>query len=131
MLKRKSALIGLLALLTVFGSAVFSWALEVEEASITTRIVNRAPLDSLNTVPAGVDQLYCFTRISGATDDTSITHVWYHNDTELARVSLPVRSSSWRTWSSKRILPQWKGAWRVEVLDADGQPLLIVPFSIF
>ena len=68
---------------------------------------------------------------SGATDDTWITHVWYCEDQELARVRLPVRSSNWRTWSSKQILPQWKGAWRVEVLVENGEAILIVPFSIF
>lgn len=113
----------------VFVSSVH--ALEVEDASITTRIVKRAPIDSLNTVPADVDKLYCFTRITGATEDTWVTHVWYCEDKELTRVRLPVNSLNWRTWSSKRVMPQWKGAWRVEVLDNEGQPLLIVPFSIF
>ncbi|OQY23639.1 MAG: hypothetical protein B6I37_05055 [Desulfobacteraceae bacterium 4572_35.2] len=28
-------------------------------------------------------------------------------------------------------MPQWRGAWRVEVLNSEGQTLLIVPFSIF
>lgn len=106
-------------------------ALNVEDASITTKIVKRAPIDSLNTVPVDVDKLYCFTRITGATEDTWITHVWYCEDKELARVRLPVNSLNWRTWSSKRVLPQWKGAWRVEVLDNEGQTLLIIPFSIF
>ena len=128
MSKWKIALFGLVMM--VVGSGV-ACALEIEEATITTQIVNRAPLDSLNTVPAGIDQLYCFVHIIGATEDTWVTHVWYHEDQELARVRLPVRSSSWRTWSSKQIFSQWKGAWRVEVLNADGEPLLIVPFSIF
>jgi hypothetical protein len=69
--------------------------------------------------------------VVGAEEDTWITHVWYFENKELARVRLDVSSSDWRTWSSKRIMPQWKGLWRVEVLDATGQPLLIVPFSIF
>ncbi|OEU72322.1 MAG: hypothetical protein BA874_09580 [Desulfuromonadales bacterium C00003068] len=113
----------------VFVSSVH--ALEVEDASITTQIVKRAPIDSLNTVPADVDKLYCFTRITGASEDTWVTHVWYCEDKELTRVRLPVNSLNWRTWSSKRVMPQWKGAWRVEVLDNEGQALLIVPFSIF
>lgn len=106
-------------------------ALEVEDATITTQIVKRSPIDSLNTVPADVDKLYCFTRITGATQDTWVTHVWYCEDKELTRVRLPVNSLNWRTWSSKRVMPQWKGAWRVEVLDNEGHVLLIVPFSIF
>ncbi|MEA3466512.1 MAG: DUF2914 domain-containing protein [Thermodesulfobacteriota bacterium] len=126
--------IGRLILLVALLCGVFvagAQALEVEDVSITTRIVNRAPVDSLNTVPANVDKLYCYTRIIGATEDTWITHVWYCKDKELARVRLSVDSSNWRTWSSKRVLSQWKGTWRVEVLDAEGQVLLIVPFSIF
>ncbi len=111
------------------GSSCF--ALEIEDASITTQIINRSATDSLNTVPANVDKLYCYTRIVGAEEDTWITHVWYCGEKELARVRLAVSSSDWRTWSSKRIIPQWKGLWRVEVLDAEGQPLMIVPFSIF
>jgi len=128
MLNLKNVILALTLLLLSVSSCL---ALEVVDASITTRIVNREPLDSLNTVPAGADELYCFTRVSGAAEDTWITHVWYCEDQELARVRLPVRSSNWRTWSSKRILPQWKGAWRVEVLDEHGEALLIVPFSIF
>nr|WP_320050285.1 DUF2914 domain-containing protein [uncultured Desulfuromonas sp.] len=128
MLKIKTIVLALM--LTLLGGTG-CLALEVVDASITTRIVNREPLDSLNTVPAGIDELYCFTRVSGATDDTWITHVWYCEDQELARVRLPVRSSNWRTWSSKQILPQWKGAWRVEVFDENGEAILIVPFSIF
>ncbi|MDY0190519.1 MAG: DUF2914 domain-containing protein [Desulfuromonas sp.] len=108
-----------------------SFAVEIVDASITTQIINRAATDSLNTVPANVDKLYCYTRVVGAEEDTWITHVWYFGDKELARVRLDVSSSDWRTWSSKRIIPQWKGLWRVEVLDATGQPVLIVPFSIF
>jgi hypothetical protein len=106
-------------------------ALEVADASISSQIINRLPADSLNTVPANVDKLYCYTRVTGAEEVTWITHVWYCGDKELARVRLAINSSDWRTWSSKRVLPQWKGSWRVEVLDAAGQPLLIVPFSIF
>jgi len=121
----------LLAVISVFSGGSSCFALDVEDASITTQIINRSAIDSLNTVPANVDKLYCYTRIVGAEEDTWVTHVWYCGDKELARVRLAVNSSDWRTWSSKRIMPQWKGAWRVEILDADGQMLLIVPFSIF
>ena len=38
-------------------------------------------------------------------------------------VVLPVRTSEWRTWSSKTLLPEWTGEWMVEVLSKDGTPL--------
>ena len=105
-------------------------ALDVDDASITSAIVERAPVDSLNSISADSIRLYCYTKVSGAVDDTWITHVWYWHDREMARVRLPVQSSNWRTWSSKQMLPQWSGQWRVEVLDADEHHLLVIPFSI-
>ncbi|RME32350.1 MAG: DUF2914 domain-containing protein, partial [Deltaproteobacteria bacterium] len=83
----------------------FAWALEVEELSLARGIEQRQPVDTLEVVPADVGRLYCFSRVTGARDDTRIAHVWYWQDREMARVDLPVRSSNWRTWSSKRILP--------------------------
>lgn len=112
--------------------ALPAWAgaIEVAEAVITTNIVDRVPVDALESYSATVGQLYCFTRIVGAEADTSVTHVWYYGDQEMARVTLPVRSSYWRTWSSKNILPEWTGAWRVEILDEDGALIETAAFTL-
>jgi hypothetical protein len=77
-----------------------------------------------------IERLYCFTRITGATDDTQVTHVWYYGDVERARITLDVRSSSYRTHSSKKIQAFETGKWRVDILDAAGNVLKSVPFSI-
>lgn len=99
----------------------FAWALEVEELSLARGIEQRQPVDVLDNVPADIGRLYCFSRVTGAQEDTRIAHVWYWQDREMARVELPVRSSNWRTWSSKRILPEWTGDWKVVVEDAEGR----------
>ena len=96
--------------------------MEIVEAVITTGVVDHKPADSVETYPASIGKLYCFTHVVGAQEDTTITHVWYFNDSEMARVTLPVRSSNWRTWSSKNFLPEWSGQWRVDVLD--GEPVV-------
>ena len=59
-----------------------------------------------------------------------MTHAWYHEGETRARVDLPVGSLSWRTWSSKRILPSWTGRWEVKVLDAEGTVLGAAAFEI-
>jgi len=104
--------------------------MEVEELSLARGIEQRQPVDVLEVVPADIGRLYCFTRVTGAQEDTRIAHVWYWQEREMARVELPVRSGNWRTWSSKRILPEWTGDWRLVVEDASGQPLAEMSFRV-
>jgi len=77
-----------------------------------------------------IGQVWCLTRIDGLEAPASVTHVWYHGGETRARVDLPVNSASWRTWSSKRILPSWTGRWEVKVLDAEGTVLGASAFEI-
>lgn len=75
-------------------------------------------------------QIYCLTRIRNLTDGSGVTHVWYYEGKTMARVELNVGSGDWRTWSSKRILPAWKGPWEVKVLDANGMVLASAGFTV-
>jgi len=104
--------------------------LKVADGTITTAIKNQLPVDRIESYRADFGKLYCFTRIVGAQEATEVTHVWYYQDAELARVTLPVRSSDWRTYSSKRFLPQWAGQWKVIVLDGEGNEIATVPFLL-
>ncbi len=124
----KRAAIAVLALVLALPGVAA--ALEVTEGVITTQVANRAPVDSVENYPASAGRLYCFTRIVGAAENTTVTHVWYRGDQEMARIELSVRSGDWRTWSSKTILPEWTGEWRVEVVDSQGQVLKTIPFSL-
>jgi hypothetical protein len=67
------------------------------------------------------EKIYCYTRITGGTDSSAVWHKWYFGDEEKASVRLPVRSTSWRTWSSKKMIDAWVGAWRVDVVDEGGE----------
>jgi hypothetical protein len=104
--------------------------LEVREAVITTQVIDRTPVDAIQTYPASVERLYCFTRVSGAAAATSITHVWYLRGVEISRIELPVRSADWRIWSQKTIFPGSAGDWKVDVLDAEGKLLKSISFTL-
>jgi uncharacterized membrane protein len=121
-------------LLLIVSSCWVSFAaaavLTVSEAAMTTAIKNQQPVDQVSTYPADFGKLFCFTRIVGAASATSITHVWYFQDNVMATVTLPIGSANWRTYSSKRFLPQWAGQWQVKVLDADGNELAAIPFVL-
>ena len=104
--------------------------LEVSKSAICSEIVNRSPADGGVRFSPEVGKLYCFSRISNIESPTQIQHVWYFNNTERARVELSVNPPYWRTYSSKRIMPEETGRWRVDILDNEGNVLKTLGFDI-
>jgi len=105
-------------------------SIQLEQAVICRSIEDRAPIASASVFSDSVGQLYCFTKVVGATTDTTIIHHWYLNGKLKASVTLPVRSASWRTWSSKKITPGETGDWMVEVVTEDGNALESILFLV-
>ncbi|HIC91967.1 MAG TPA: DUF2914 domain-containing protein [Syntrophaceae bacterium] len=104
--------------------------LKIAEAVICTDVSERTPSGIARSFPPDIKKLYCFTKIVGATKETFVKHLWYFDRQMMAEVMLPVKSVRWRTYSSKRILPQWQGLWKVEIQDENGQVLTTLDFEI-
>jgi hypothetical protein len=104
--------------------------MRVERAAVAPSVEDREPVGEAASFPADVGSLSCYSKIVGAGEETEIFHVWRHGPTERAKVRLTVRGSSWRTWSTKRILPTWTGPWTVEIQDAQENVLATVAFTI-
>ena len=104
--------------------------LQVEVATVSKDLIDRAPVEAGSSFPASVGKLFCFTKITGALNPTHVTHVWFFDGTERARVELEVNSPSWRTYSSKIIENHEAGAWRVEVVDSAGNVLQTLNFEV-
>jgi hypothetical protein len=104
-------------------------ALVVDEMVVCTSVEDRQPVGADSSFLDNVETLYCFTRITGAEEPTTVSHVWYYNDKEMANVELNVGEKSWRTWSSKRIVEEWVGNWRVDVVAA-GEVLKSLEFTV-
>ena len=105
-------------------------ALVLEEIQICTAVEDRQPTDVGTVFPVDLDKLYCFTKISGAEEPTNVYHVWYFGNVEIARVKLPVKAKSWRTWSSKK-LPMLLGNGHVEIVSESGDILGKAEFEIW
>lgn len=122
----------LLATIFIFaiGMAQEQSTLQVDEMIFCTAIENRQPVGSDTVFKANVERIYCYTKIDGAADTTTISHIWYFKDEEVAKVNLSVKAKTWRTWSSKRLLEIWIGKWRVDVVSSDGTVLKSKEFSI-
>lgn len=119
-----------MTMIIVSSSFALASDIKVVDGVITSAIEKQMPIDRIDVYPADYGKLYCFTRVVGAQEKTQVTHVWYYQNEEMARVSLAVGSSDWRTYSSKRFLPQWAGDWKVVVLDAYGNEISIIPFRL-
>lgn len=107
-----------------------SQELTVAEATIATAITNLTPFGVSETFPAMVGKLYAFSKITGAKEKRPIKHLWFYGERLMAEAKLNVNSSSWRTYSSKIILPGWKGNWRVDITSEDGLVLHSLKFTI-
>jgi len=87
-----------------------------------------AAVGAAERFPATVGSLTCVSEVLGGAG--KVVHVWIHGDKELASIELAVKGERWRTWSTKRILPEWTGPWRVEVRAEDGTVLAKAEFTI-
>jgi len=131
-MNNRRALLLVVALAGLLGLAGGAAAEEINvaEALVCQEVVDRLPVGSGDVIPAGTERVYCFTRITGAQAETEVTHNWYYQGNLKASVVLPVRNANWRTWSSKTLLPEWKGEWMVEILSKEGTPLESIIFFV-
>ena len=113
----------------------FSVAQEISPVSVIDMafckaIKGRNPIGVDSIFPDTVERVFCYTKLSSTEDQTSVSHVWYYNDTQMAIVDLPVNAKNWRTWSSKRIVKEWAGVWRVDVISSTGNIICSDEFVI-
>lgn len=100
------------------------------EAVLCTSVEERMPVGTNDHFPSDVGQVCLWSKVLGCMDTTTIKHIWYYQGDEIAAFKLPVRSSSWRTFSYKTIPSGWSGDWAVKVVDAGGNVLKAIPFKI-
>lgn len=105
--------------------------LTVSDSALCTAISDRMPEGKADEFDKNsVTKIYFWTKIEGATENTSIKHVWYLGETVIGEISLNVNSPSYRTWSSKTIYPGLQGDMSVAVLDAEGNELVKKTFKV-
>ena len=104
--------------------------IKIEDAVICRDVVSLEPIGPGDIFPSDLKKLMCFNRVTGAKEDTEIIHNWYFGEKLLTGISLHVGSDNWRTYSSKTILPEYKGEWKVEIVLPDGRLLKKIYFIV-
>jgi len=97
--------------------------LTLERSAFCTGVEEREPVGEATEFTTDVGTLYFWSNVLNSGDETSLSHVWYLNGEEKARVTLPAKYPRNRVWSSKIVPPEWDGEWKVEVVSADGDVL--------
>lgn len=106
-------------------------SLKVSKATVCRSIENR--------MPAGVDQsfhpsdgkIYVWSMIESRQGSSTIHHIYYLEGKKISDVSLDVRSSRWRTWSSKTIASnRFRGKWHVDITTSNGDLLRRLFFEV-
>lgn len=111
----------LFALMTLLGGMLLSGLVQadVARAIVTTGVAEREPINDLSTVLAGNKKVLFFTELREM-DGQEVKHRWSFGGEVMAEVAFNVGGSRWRVWSSKNLIPEWAGEWKVEVVDAEG-----------
>ncbi len=131
-MKRFTVTVFILVLLCLpFG--VFATELTTIDSGICTDVLDHKAVGVGEVFASDVGKLYCFTRVFGpylAEKGQHVVHVWYYKEKERARITLPVKSSNWGTYSSKIIRPFETGDWHVDVLYPEGEVVSVFQFFI-
>ena len=123
-------LLSLILFTTINAVAQETVSIKIESAVVCENIVDREPEGTNTSFSVTVGKLFFFTKITSAENPIEITHVWFFGDTERARVTLPVKANTWRTYSSKVLQAHEIGVWHIDVLDPEGEVLETVQFEV-
>jgi hypothetical protein len=93
-------------------------------------VSDNEPVHPSETFAIDIGTVYCFLEATAIEEDTTISFVWYHENMEMARITLPLQKGKrWRTFSSKK-LDGLQGNWKVELVEASGIVLNTLSFQV-
>ena len=91
----------------------------VARAIFTSGIENREPTDTITSLSNDKNKIYFYSELTGL-GGQSVTHRWEYQGRTMGEIKFNVGGPRWRVWSSKTLLPQWTGEWRVSIIDGSG-----------
>lgn len=105
--------------------------LKVLQATVCAEIKNRMPAGVDTSFPTSAQRVFVWSKIHAQQIPSTIRHRYYFDGQKISEVTLNVRSTYWRTWSSKNISnKRFQGEWRVDITSADGKVLRRLYFEV-
>lgn len=120
---KKQVLAVAAAAIAMLGMPNAGWADgRVARALFTTGIEGHEPVGRVEQLARSADQVFFFTELVGM-EGRRVVHRWEYRGEMMAEVAFQVEGPRWRVWSSKSLIPRWKGVWRAVVTSASGEVL--------
>lgn len=104
--------------------------IHIAEAAVCRDVIDREPVGAGDVFSREIKKLFCFSRVIGGQAGTMIRHDWYWSGKKIASVPLRIGAPDWRTYSTKRIIPELAGEWRVDILGPDDTVLEKIYFMV-
>ncbi len=89
----------------------------VARSAFTLAVVKREPKEAITKLTTKDHHVYYFTEFKGMAGQT-VRHRWLYDGQVMSEVSFDVGASRWRVWSSKTLLTESTGTWKVEVVNS-------------
>ena len=100
----------------------------VARTVFTSEVQNREPTDTITSLSNDHNRIYFFSELTGLGGQI-VTHRWEYQGKSMAEIKFNVGGPRWRVWSSKTLLPQWTGEWRVSIIDGSGNKIAEETFN--
>ena len=111
-------------------SAMDDPGFEIKRMVVCEAVSEREPVHPSETFNVDIGTVYSFLEAEKIDEDTTVSFIWYHENREMTRVTLPLQKGPrWRTFSSKK-LEGLTGNWKVELVEASGIVLNTISFQV-
>ncbi len=100
----------------------------VTDLVLTTNVVNREPVDTVQAFTTEDQRVFCHARFQNTYDLKKIEFQWFFNGEKYYTMGAKIsRSPNWRTFSSVTPRP---GKWMVRIVDSKGKVLKEKSFQV-
>ena len=102
--------------------------LYVKSAVLAKNVVEREPINIVQSYELSDDEAWCFARIYNTKGLLNIHFKWYHESGLYTQIETKIgKSESWRTYSNVELK---EGSWRIEIVGPKGKILKEIRFNV-
>ena len=104
--------------------------LALVKAVMCESIQEYAPVNPAVVFSIDRGRISCFTEFDPVPAQTFVMHKWYRRDSLVTEKRLTINPPRWSSFTSMQLRDADKGPWRVEIIDAEGNIMRTLRFSI-